>query len=78
MDRRQFIKGVCATFAAVVLPIPKAVVKVAKRSFSCGLTLLELVRKHRSDDLLHIAEVLSESNEILKDAVWEKGDEVSH
>lgn len=70
MNRRQFIKGICGVFAAAFVPIPKIVVRTTKRTFACGLTLLELAKRHNNTDLLHITEGLSETNEVLKDATW--------
>jgi len=69
MNRRQFIKGVCGVFAAVVLPISKVAIKSAKQVYSYPLTLFEILKRRQDSSLLNIVEALSESNEILKDEV---------
>lgn len=70
MDRRQFLKGVCGVLAAAVLPLPKIVTKVVKIPLNGCLTLMELIKRDRNTNLLDIAEVLSETNEILTDVTW--------
>lgn len=71
MNRRQFLKGVCGVVGAVILPLPKIAAKAVAAPLNGSCTLIELARKSWSGNLLDIVEVLSETNKILADAVWE-------
>lgn len=73
--RRTFLKGLMVACAAAVAPLPKLALKgVSRVACSTGLTLFELVRRNRNDHIAQIVECLNETNEILKDAVWEQVD----
>lgn len=72
LNRRSFLRGIIAAAASVAIPIPKlGVAHHAAILFPTQLTLLQLARS-RSVYSTQIAEVLSETNEILVDMLWEK------
>lgn len=69
--RRSFMKCAIAAVVGATLPLPKLVAKkVVKYVCWPCMTLLDLTRRGNNKSLLDIAEVLNETNEILKDAVW--------